>query len=708
MKRMFTMAAVLLMFSMMTAAAQGMLEERVKTGTPVQVQQVINRDVADVKFQDRDGVSVLMQAAQFSQYPDMVDVLVEAGAPVGAADRQGVTALHYAARYNPDPMMSIRLVSRGADIHVQDRNGWTPLLTAARHNPNKDAVISALKSLGAVFDLHDVIRRGSTEQMDAALSSGLIDITYQDEDGASLLMLAAAETRNTAFIDLLVRRGALIHERDPDGWTPLMYAASRNQEPGIVNALVRHGADVHVRDNDNWSPLLTASRDNPNRRVMEALKNAGAFYHVEQELEVGRLDQLEAALKGGLVTVDQVDETGAELLTLAARSGQDVRILELLIDRGADIEARDSLGRTALSHAAERSGHPEIAEYLIGQGADPASRDTLYGMTPLMYAAWRNPETEILSILADHGTAHRDLLGRTPLMWSLSNPNPEVFRMLLDRGAGIHDRTLKGESLLMVASREDVSGEAVRELLNLGARTDLKDRRGLTALFYSLENEGTRALEVLLEYGARLDIADPAGASPLMHAVSAGRAEIAELLIARGADVNRTDMRETAPLMSAAAGGRTDLVSMLLRSGADVALRDDAGRDALIHGVLSDGPAEVVKALLDAGASVHGFDVYGMTPLMYAARYSTDISVLELLLDAGASPDRQGGYLNMTSLMIAARYSTPEAVTLLLDRGARADILDRSSPPMKAVDHGRLNPEVFDTEVFWEMNNLSY
>ena len=52
-----------------------------------------------------------------------------------------------------------------------------------------------------------------------------------------------------------------------------------------------------------------------------------------------------------------------------------VTLVTFLLDKGADVEARDDRGRTALMTAAEL-GHAEIVELLLRHGADPRDRDT--------------------------------------------------------------------------------------------------------------------------------------------------------------------------------------------------------------------------------------------------------------------------------------------------------------------------------------------
>jgi len=71
-------------------------------------------------------------------------------------------------------------------------------------------------------------------------------------------------------------------------------------------------------------------------------------------------------------------------------------IAELLIENGADVNARGFLG-TATLHSAALDGHKEIVELLIAKGANVNVKDD-GGKTPLDYA-----EGEIADLLRKHG-----------------------------------------------------------------------------------------------------------------------------------------------------------------------------------------------------------------------------------------------------------------------------------------------------------------
>ncbi|XP_069464400.1 ankyrin repeat domain-containing protein 63-like [Ambystoma mexicanum] len=79
------------------------------------------------------------------------------------------------------------------------------------------------------------------------------------------------------------------------------------------------------------------------------------------------------------------ERTPLAAAALLPESTARARFLQLLIERGAAVDARDSWGRTALSYACER-GHLDAVRRLVQAGADPDLTDA-WGNTALQYAA---------------------------------------------------------------------------------------------------------------------------------------------------------------------------------------------------------------------------------------------------------------------------------------------------------------------------------
>lgn len=114
--------------------------------------------------------------------------------------------------------------------------------------------------------------------------------------------------------------------------------------------------------------------------------------------------------KGNPDTRDKCDRT---LLHYAAYRGR-FNVARLLIDHGADVNAKDDNGRTPL-HYATFMGYFDIVKLLIDHGADVNAVDR-YGVTPLHFAA-RKGYLGIAKLLIEHGADCNamNVYGRTPI-----------------------------------------------------------------------------------------------------------------------------------------------------------------------------------------------------------------------------------------------------------------------------------------------------
>ena len=127
---------------------------------------------------------------------------------------------------------------------------------------------------------------------------------------------------------------------------------------------------------------------------------------------------------------DDWDETS--LHNAAWKDSLDVATL--LIDRGADIEAKDNNGWTPL-HGAAVDNSLAVARLLIDHGADIDAKDD-NGWTPLHGAAQEN-SLDVASLLIKLGADidAKDNNGRTPLQWAAFDNSLDVARLLIDHGA---------------------------------------------------------------------------------------------------------------------------------------------------------------------------------------------------------------------------------------------------------------------------------
>jgi ankyrin repeat protein len=345
---------------------------------------------------------------------------------------------------------------------------------------------------------------------------------------------------------------------------------------------------------------------------------------------------------------------------------------------------------------------------------DPARADGLAAVARLLLDAGADPL----------GTA--DTGSWTPLGCAVAGEtNPQIVRLLLERGAVPDDRDLylagfagdgHGTLRLLLRHARDVAGtarsalaaplsngdiEGARLLLDAGTDPNryADDADTPAPVMYAAVRAGSPAVlaELLLSRGADPAAPGPDGRSPYAFAVSKGRTDLAELLRSYGADADASAADE---LLAACLSGDSD------------AARDSIRRDPAVLGSLSSeqqagalasaaetGNAAAVAVMLDLGFAVEARGELGATPL-HTAAYAGSADVAELLLSRGADLEAIDGNWNSTPLHWALvgsgqrPDSNPGAdwirtVDVLIGAGAStagvALALDDPKPPSAAV-----------------------
>lgn len=210
------------------------------------------------------------------------------------------------------------------------------------------ALVGAGAEVGAL-DLRAALE-GDQDELAAALLENGASISAHNTAGETPLHVAARQG-NGAMAELLVHKGAHI-DAEVVGWTPLFLAAARGSVE-VVQVLMRAGADS--RSIEGMSPLVLAA-DN------------------------GHVDALKTMIGlGG--DVNAADQDG----WTALHSAKGKAMVDMLIEAGANIEARDSEDDTALNYLAQYHAIAPMRA-LVGHGADVNTQNE-NGDAPLHFAA---------------------------------------------------------------------------------------------------------------------------------------------------------------------------------------------------------------------------------------------------------------------------------------------------------------------------------
>ena len=234
-------------------------------------------------------------------------------------------------------------------------------------------------------------------------------------------------------------RGSDPNSKNDSGVAALI-PATDNLE--TTRLLVEAGADVNASTDAGDSALIVAARRAGAARVVGYLLDRGA--------------NIKASTKDGATAVHRAAECG------------DVDVLKLLVDRGADVDAQRKSGRPPLASAVV-SGHGAAVRYLLSKGAKPNIGDV--GLNRAVFQG----NVEIVKALLDAGAEVRNsgnqvFTGfgeREPILVLACfsyNADPQIVRMLLDRGANPAAKSQQGRTPLELA-RERGYEEVARLLV---------------------------------------------------------------------------------------------------------------------------------------------------------------------------------------------------------------------------------------------------
>lgn len=192
-------------------------------------------------------------------------------------------------------------------------------------------------------------------------------------------LLAAAERGDTSTVARMLAAGANINAQDARGRTPVL-AATHGNHADTVRALIDAGADINIRDSRNDNVLLYAGAEGLldivrlaiAARADTRITNRFGGTALIPAAERGHVAVVGELLERSDVDVNHVNNLGwtalLEAIVLSDGGAGHQRIVQLLIEHGADVNIPDKDGVTPLQHARQRD-FAEIERLLIQAGA---------------------------------------------------------------------------------------------------------------------------------------------------------------------------------------------------------------------------------------------------------------------------------------------------------------------------------------------------
>jgi ankyrin repeat protein len=292
-----------------------------------------------------------------------------------------------------------------------------------------------------------------------------------------------------------------------------VFSAIRENHLSGLKQLLRDKANASLADSRGVTPLMYAA-------------------------QVGSVEAMRLLVEQG-ADVNAQNDYGSTALMWSVSEPSKVR---LLLDHGARVNIAAKSGRTPLISAAFTSPSSEVVRLLMAKGAKVDVMDSRH-VTPLYAATFANDMATVRLLLdagADLNTPDT-FVGLTPLMNAAGNRNLALVKLLLAKGAGVN-AVSKTEGLPKIQTGTVEFGgwtpllmasafgppEAVKVLLDAGARIDAQDYRGFTPLMLAVGTDryDRRTVTTLLAHGADLKPTNRAGETALDWAYKFGDADV--------------------------------------------------------------------------------------------------------------------------------------------------------------------------------------
>ena len=408
-------------------------------------------------------------------------------------------------------------------------------------------------------------------------------------------------------------------------------------------------------------------------------------------------------------------------LHVASKSGF-IDLVDVLIQSGGNVNARNHRGQETPLHLAAQNGHQHIAEFLIQHGSQVNAKTVPWQDTSLHLAA-QSGHTQVVDVLLQRGSdvnARNFPRQEIPLHLAARNGHQHIAEFLLQHGSQVNAKTVPWQETPLHLAARNGHKQLADVLLQHGSAVNVKTFPWQkTPLHLATENGHAQTAEALIEHGSDVNSRDDLEQTPLHQAALHGHKRLAEVLVGNGSDVNCGLLT---PLHLAAESGHRDISEFLLQRGSDVNAKSVPRQDPVLlclcpsfsrcdcrlrlhhlhpqestplHLAAENGHKHVAEDLIRHGGNINAMDKSGQSPLHLAAQHGHKQTV-EVLLQHGSDVNARNRRQE-TPLHLAAENGHTQTAEVLIQHGSDVnsrDVLGQTPLHQVALNGHKLLAEV--------------
>ena len=359
---------------------------------------------------------------------------------------------------------------------------------------------------------------------------------------------------------------------------------------------------------------------------LATLLHADANFDLLRYSYIGDSTKITQALNANANLESRDEDKRTPLLLAAFLDHRDA--LNLLLDKGADINATSFSGRNALSYAIQNSDL-QMTQSLLSKGIalilDATEIDHIY-----CAVGYKNKEILqlLLPYLKDPNRLYlknsdqkdaRNIVKTTLLIQAVISGSLENVALLLQKGADINKANDRGETPILTALREK-QFEIANFLIEHGASLDARDAMGNTVLSYALNHKQTDIALKVLDSKGTLHVSD------ISTWFSRDCVRVKDFIFNDEEDIHehKNDALEWNYLHIATLNNQAQIIKLLLSKGMKAKEPNKGEIEKLpsLAWAIKRGNYEAFKTLLDAGANPYELYIgpnQGDAGLMYVA-----------------------------------------------------------------------------------------